>query len=459
MRKQREHWGTKLGLVLATAGSAVGLGSLWQFPYVVGMNGGGAFVLLYLIFSALIGIPIFLGEVLLGRRAQRGPVGTYEDLSQHSANWRMMGWMNVGSSLLILSFYSVVAGWALNYALLSLRGFGGATDPQHVGAIFNTLACSGDIQLLWHGIFIAMNVGVVLGGVRQGIEHWSRILMPTLFIILLLLLGYSATLSGFGEAARFLFLPDLSKLTAQGILSALGLSFFTLSVGLGILVTYGSYMRATDDIPKMAVTVAGMTVSISLIAAMVIFPIIFSFGFAPQEGPGLLFKTLPIIFTQVPGSILLSTIFFLLVVFTALTSSISLMEAIVANSIEIYDWSRRKAVLSCALTAFVIGIPFALSGSETLFCNWSAIYGSSFFDTVTFLAANWLLPLGALASTLFVGWRLDREMIRNEFLKGTKWTFLYHPWRFSLRWVAPIGIILVMLEQANLINVTELWRS
>jgi NSS family neurotransmitter:Na+ symporter len=453
MHKQREHWGTKLGLVLATAGSAVGLGSLWQFPYVTGQNGGGAFVVLYLVFSLLVGIPVFIAEVLVGRRAQRGPVGAFEDLSHHSPNWRLAGWLNVGTSFLILSFYSVVAGWAMNYALLSLNAFMGAKEPEQIRSTFDLLYRSGDIQVFWHLLFLALNIGVVLGGVRKGIEHWNKVLMPVLFLLMFGMFVYGTTLPGFAKAVHFIFSWDWSHLTPSGVLAALGLSFFTLSVGLGILLTYGSYMRPEDDIPKMAVTVAGMTTLISVMAALVIFPIIFSFGFEPEGGPGLVFKTLPVLFAQLPGSIVLSTVFFLLVVFTALTSSVSLFEAVVANSIEIYDWSRRKAVLLCGAAAFVVGIPSALSGSGILFANWSGMYGRDFFNTLNFVTSNWLLPLGGLCMTLFAGWFLDSAILRSEFLRGTRWPNLFYPWRFALRWIAPVAILIVMLEQAGVTDI------
>ena len=458
MNKPREHWGTKLGLVLATAGSAVGLGSLWQFPYVTGQNGGGVFVLLYLFFSLLVGIPVFIAEVLLGRRAQRGPVGAFEDLSHHSPNWRMAGWLSVGASFLILSFYSVVAGWGMNYVLLGLNSFTNGKTPDQIRNVFDTLYQSGDIQVLWHFLFMALNIGVVIGGVRKGIEHWNKILMPVLFLMLIGLLGYTCTLDGFGDALRFIFFPDFSRLSPNGVLSAMGLAFFTLSVGLGILLTYGSYMRPEDDVPKTAVQVALMTTVASLIAALVIFPIIFSFGFAPEGGPGLVFKTLPVLFAQLPGSMILSTVFFVLVVFTALTSSISLLEAIVANSIEIYDWSRRKAVLLCGLGAFVVGIPSALSGSGGMFTSWTSMYGRDFFSTINFVASNWLLPLGGLFITIFAGWFLDPCILKSEFVKGSRWAWLYGPWRFILRWVAPVAIILVMLDQAGVINFNALFQ-
>ena len=276
MAKQREHWGSRLGFIMATAGSAIGLGSLWRFPYVTGENGGGAFVLLYLIFTFLIGIPVFLGELIVGRTAQKSPVNAYSSLSNGS-QWRMIGWLNIITNFLILSYYSVVSGWSVNYALMSLNHFTMGKTPEQIRSIFDILYKSSDMNLLFHFIFMALTAGVVYGGVRKGIEYWSKILTPALLVLLVGLFIFSVFLPGFPEAAKFILYPDFSKLGPNGILNALGMSFFTLSVGLGILVTYGSYMKPDEDIPKTGFIIGAVSVSVSLFAALMIFPIIFSF--------------------------------------------------------------------------------------------------------------------------------------------------------------------------------------
>ena len=415
--RQREHWSSRVGFILAAAGSAIGLGSLWRFPYVTGDNGGGAFVLLFLIFLIFLGIPVFIAELVIGRHAQKSAVTAYSELSKRSSNWKLLGWLNLFSCFIILSFYSVVAGWCLNYALMSLNQFTVGKTPDQIRLIFDIVYSSPSLNLFWLFIFMLINVGVVFSGVRKGIEHWSKILMPALFIILIGLFCYSTTLPGFGEAAKFILYPDFSRLTPTGVLNALGLAFFTLSVGLGIILTYGSYMKSDQDITKNTLFVAGTTLFVSLIAALMIFPIVFTFNFPAQGGPGLVFKTMPVLFAQLPASLIISTVFFLLLVFSALTSTISLLEMISANLMELRNWGRSKAVLIGASIAFVLGIPSALAGTDVLFPNWKAIYGKNFFDTMNDLTSNWFMPIAGIFITVFVGWVMDKKIIKNEFFK------------------------------------------
>ncbi|HEY4831153.1 MAG TPA: sodium-dependent transporter, partial [Waddliaceae bacterium] len=372
--KPRENWGSRLGFLMATAGSAIGLGSLWKFPYVTGENGGGFFILAYLIFTFFIGVPIFMAELLIGRSASRAPVGAFAELSGSQRNWRMLGWSCGLATLLILSYYSVVAGWALNYALMSLLNFTQGKTPEEISQVFDLLYTAGDINLLWNFLFLGITTGIVYRGIRKGIEFWSKMLTPALMIILVILFLYATTLEGFSQAFSFIFRPDVSKLSPSGFLQALGLACFTLSIGMGIIITYGSYMRKNDDIPKTSFTVASMTILVSILAALMIFPIIFTFHFSPQEGPGLLFKTLPVLFSKLPGTVLLSTTFFILVVFAALTSTISVMEVLVATVTEVFGWSRAKGALIVGAAVFILGIPSALSGSGGIFASWSTMY-------------------------------------------------------------------------------------
>ncbi len=452
MQKTREHWGSYLGFILAAAGSAIGLGTLWKFPYVTGENGGGLFVLMYIFFTLFIGIPIFMAELVLGRRAQRGAVGIFASLSNNSTVWKSAGWLGVVSSFLIMSFYSVLAGWGLNYVLMSLNLSYQNRSAEEIGHIFETLSSSGDITLFWHLAFTALTVAVVLPGVRQGIEFWSKFMTSALFVMLIALCAYTVTLDGFQEAVKFIFYPDFAKFKPSGALEALGLSFFTLSLGQGIMLTYGSYMRSHEDIPKTAFIVGFMIILVSLIVGLVIFPIIFTFGVAPQGGPGLVFKTLPVLFAKLPGSLLISTTFFVLFVFTALTSAIALVEVVAANFIDLYGWSRRKAVLITGCGTFLFGIPSALAWSHTLFDKWGLIYGKNFFDTVNDLVSIWFLPLDGLMICLFVGWAWNFGMAREELSSGTRWTWIWYPWIFFIRWLAPLAIFIIILQQSGLIN-------
>lgn len=456
MQKQREHWSSHLGFILAAAGSAIGLGTLWKFPYVTGQNGGGLFVLIYFLCTFLIGVPVFIAELMLGRRAQRGAVGIFVKLSNNSTLWKTAGWLGVVSAFLIMSYYSVVAGWGLNYVLMSLNQFYLNHTAEEITATFEILASSGDITLFWHFLFTALTMAVVYPGIRHGIEYWSKIMTTSLLVLLVCLACYSATLDGFWDAVVFLFYPDYAEFKPSAAIEALGLSFFTLSLGQGVMLTYGSYMRRTEDIPKTCGIIGLMITAISLLAGLMIFPIIFTFGFEPQAGPGLIFKTLPVLFAKLPGALLISTLFFVLFVFTALTSSIAMVEVVVANFMDLLDWSRKKAVITAGIAVFVFGIPSALSSSDFIFSNWSLLYGKSFFATVDDIVSIWLLPVGGLMISIFTGWALDKELCREEFNFGTTLRWLWRPWMFFVRWVAPVAIVIIMLQKSGLIDIDSL---
>lgn len=458
MKNQREHWGSRIGFILAAAGSAIGLGSLWRFPYMAGQSGGGFFVLLYLIFTFVIALPVFIGEVLVGRKSQKSVVLALGELSGGSNNWKLVGWFNILTTFLILSYYTVISGWCLNYMMMSINNFTHGKTVTQIAEVFGVMYNSGDINLFWNFVFILLNAGVVYGGIRKGIEHWAKILTPALLFILIGLFIFSTTLPGFKDAAKFVLLPDMSKVNPSSILNALAMSFFTLSVGLGILTTYGSYMKPQEDMPKTGAIVASMTVLVSLFSALMIFPIIFSFGFEPQAGTGLVFKTLPILFSKLPGTVVISTIFFMLLVFTALTSSISLFEVMISNLIEVFPLTRDKAIVISAVSVFVMGIPAALTGTGLLFGNWESLYGKDYFSTVDYLTGNWMMLITSFLMTIFTGWILDKKLAQEEFVKGTKWAKLYYPWRFFVRYVAPIAIIVVILQEGGILDVNRLFR-
>lgn len=458
MQKQREHWGSHLGFILAAAGSAIGLGTLWKFPYVTGENGGGFFILFYILCTFFIGIPVFIAELVLGRKAQRGAVGVFAVLANNSAAWKTVGWMGVASSFLIMSFYSVLAGWGLNYALMSMTQFYKGRSAQEISGTFDILASSADITLFWHVAFTALTAAVVYQGIRQGIEYWSKFMTSALLVILIGLCAFTFTLDGFGEAFHFIFYPDITKFKPSAILQALGLSFFTLSLGQGIMLTYGSYMRPSDDIPKTGIIIGVMIVIIALLAALMIFPIIFTFGFTPDAGPGLVFKTLPVLFAKLPGALFISTSFFILFVFTALTSAVALIEVVAANFTDLLGWSRQKAVIVVSVASALFGIPSALSGTDLLFGNWEAIYGKTFFATIDSLVNLWLLPIGGIMISIFTGWFLDKNISQEEFNSGTKLTWLFRPWLFFMRWVAPLAILFIILQESGLIDLDTLFR-
>ncbi|MBA3722573.1 MAG: sodium-dependent transporter [Parachlamydiaceae bacterium] len=453
MQKQREHWSSHLGFILAAAGSAIGLGTLWKFPYVTGENGGGIFVFIYILCTFLIGIPVFIAELVLGRKAQRGAVGVFATLANNSTVWKTAGWLGVASSFLIMSFYSVLAGWGLNYVFMSLSQFYKNMTAKEISGVFDILASSADITLFWHFLFTALTAAVVYRGIRQGIEYWSKFMTIGLLIILVGMCLYSTTLSGFAQGAKFILSPDLANFKPSAAIQALGLAFFTLSLGQGIMLTYGSYMRRSDDIPKTALIIGVMIVFVALLAGLMIFPIIFTFGFAPEAGPGLVFKTLPVLFAKLPGALFISTAFFVLFVFTALTSAVALIEVVAANFTDLLGWTRQKAVLVVAVSCFIFGIPSALSDTNTLFANWPAIYGKTFFATIDDIVSLWLLPIGGLMVAMFTGWSLDKQVIEEEFGEGTTLKWLFKPWFFFIRWVAPVAIVFIILQQSGLIDI------
>ena len=452
MIEHREHWSSRIGFMMAAFGSAIGLGTLWKFPYVTGENGGGVFVLSYLFCTLFIGVPAFVAELLLGRAAQRGAVGIFTTLSPQKPGWRIIGWLGVVSSLLIISFYSVVAGWGLNYILMSLNEYYLNQPLDQIPLIFDRLAQAGGISLFWTFLFLLIPLGIVYPGLRNGVERWSRVVTSALLVILLGLFFYSMTLDGFGKAVSFIFTPDFSKASASGFLEALGLAFFTLSLGQGIMLTYGSYLSRNEDIPQTALIVGVMDVVVSLLAALMIFPIVFTFDMEVGSGSGLVFKTLPVLFAQLPASKLIATLFFTLFFFTALTSSMAFIEVLVANLIDLFGWTRRRSVLVTGLVVSVLAIPCALSASHGVFPEWEELYGETFFETVNFLVSVYLLPAGGFFASLFVGWSLKPELLEKEFKSGTTLPFLWTPWIFFMRWVIPPAVLLIFLQETGAVN-------
>jgi len=451
-KKEREHWSGKFGFIMAAMGSAVGLGTLWKFPYVTGQNGGGAFLLVYLFCTLFLGIPLLVSELLIGRRSQLAPVGAFSTLGR-GRSWGFVGWLAVASPLLILTYYNVVAGWGLNYVLLSLDNFYQGRSSEQIEGVFATLYGSSGITLFFQLLFTVLTAAVVSQGIRKGIEYWARIMMIGLFILLIGLLIYSATLDGFPDAVRYLFSFRTGGLRPSGILEALGLAFFTLSLGQGVMITYGSYLKHHDDIPQIAGIIGIADVVVSILAGLMIFPIAFTYGGAPEAGVGLVFETLPVLFAQVPASLLLSTTFFVLFVFTALTSSIALLEVGVATMCDLFGWTRKRSVWLLSVAVYLFGIPCALSGSGKLFPQWGQMYQGNYFETTDFIVSSWLLPVIALCTSIFVGWRLKRTILHEEFCLGTGLSFLFRLWYFTVRYVVPAAIILVLLNSGGVIDI------
>jgi len=437
-------WRNRWLFILAATGSAVGLGNIWKFPYITGENGGGAFVLVYLFCICLIGLPVMLAEVMLGRMGRQSPINTMRAIAKDAgANrlWSGIGWMGAIAGFLILSFYSVIAGWALAYIFRMAGGvFDGAT-AETASATFNNLIGNPEVLLAWHSIFMVLTIAVVARGVNQGLEKAIRILMPMLFVLLFLLMGYALSSDGFAEGFSFLFSFDSSKLTSESIVIALGHAFFTLSLGLGAIMAYGAYMPADISIGKTVVLVGILDTLVALAAGLAIFPIVFANGLEPGAGPGLLFQTLPIAFGQMPAGTLFGTLFFVLITFAAWSSSISLAEPIVAWAVESKGMSRASAATWVGVCAWLLGL-----GTVFSFNLWDDVtfFGKTIFDCLDFLTTNILLPLGGLFIAVFVGWVMRKSDVANEVKMSNP--VLFKAWQIVLKFIAPIAVAVVLIN-------------
>jgi len=437
----RALWASRLGFILAAAGSAVGLGNVWKFPYIAGNNGGGAFVLVYLVCICIVGLPIMMAEFMLGRHTRRDAVGAFIHLEGKRSFWLAAGWVSVGAAFLILSYYSVVAGWTLDYVYRALAGSFSGQSPETIEGMFGALIGDGPRQILWHFVFVALCLGIVIGGVQKGIERWSKILMPILFALLALLFVNGLLSKGAWQGITFMFRPDFHRLTAGSVLEALGHAFFTLSLGMAAMITYGSYLSKQEDLLAASLRVVLLDTVIALMAGLAIFSVVFSVGMEPAAGPGLVFKTIPVVFSQLPGGYLLAIVFFLLLSFAALTSAISLLEAQVAYLIDERGWERKRATAFLAGLAFVVGIPTALSYNSL--AEWKVIGDRVFFDSADLIASNYLLPVAGLLIAVYVGWFWSGSEEKEELIAGGA-GWVYPLWHFLIRFVSPVAVAVVL---------------
>ncbi|MCA9286210.1 MAG: sodium-dependent transporter [Phycisphaerales bacterium] len=585
MSNQRAQWGSRLGFVLAAAGSAVGLGNIWKFPYITGENGGGLFVLIYLLCIALVGIPIMVSEILIGRASQRQPVAAFHVLQGRRSAWAGVGWLGVIAGFVILSYYVVVAGWAMDYTLKSVINF---TRPMHekaeadatsfiatappesimsllverkaahdartrlddirrevapsvwknharfdaavskapdqaearrrllldpalaadikaaesrlarleqaeaeakaeastyyaampatalleeakaakrrelmaagVNDAFGATATDGWTSTFWSALFMMATIVIVAAGISSGIERACRVMMPLLLLILLGMVGYGVFQPGFPEAFRFVFHPDPGRLKPSGVLEALGHAFFTLSLGMGAMITYGSYQRSREGgILGQAMWIAVLDTAVALLACGMMFPIIFSYGQEPSAGPGLVFKSMPLAFAEIgAGGMLLAIMFFGLLVFAALTSSISLLEVVASYFMDEHGWSRARAAWGLGLVIFLFSLPSAFAyDSSFAMSGWSKSYGLDFFDSMDYLASNWMLPLGGLFIALYAGWVMPKRL-RNAELEDMAPVFVLL-WLLLIRFVAPVLVVVVLLQKVGIIDADELF--
>lgn len=444
------HWSSKLAFVLAVTGSAVGLGNIWKFPYITGEYGGGAFVLVYLVAVFAVGLPIMTSEILLGRRGRRNPIATMRILGKEEGSthhWQWLGAIGVLAGFLILSFYSVIAGWILSYMAKTITGTFSGASPMQISALFAATSADWLGTTAWHTVFMVMTVVVVALGVQHGLERAVRILMPLLMLLLMALVVFSYLKGDFQRGWDFMFQPNFQALTSEGVLVALGQAFFTLSIGMGTVMAYGAYLPEGAPITSSAMTVVLADTLIAIMAGLVIFPIMFANGLDPASGPGLVFEALPLAFGQMPGGVFFGTLFFLLVAFAAWTSSIGLIEPAVAWIVETFYRPRTEASILVGVAAWLLGL-----GTVFSFSIWKdkLFWQGTVFDNLEYVSTNILLPLGGLLITVFAGWVLCRNSSSEELGIGSG--LLYRGWRLMARFVAPIAVVFVFLHATGLIK-------
>lgn len=433
--KQREQWTSKIGFVLAAAGSAIGLGAIWKFPYMAGTNGGSVFFLLFIICTLAIGLPILLAEFVIGRRGQHDAVTSLKNLAPGKP-WFLIGWMGLLSSFILLSFYSVVGGWILSYLA---RAIFFRLDVTNYAGLFDTIIANPGEVLIAQAVFMILTIWIVQSGIRGGIELASRWMMPLLFIFFIVLAIRSLTLDGAMEGVRFLFVPDWSYLTGKTLLLALGQAFFSLSVGVTAMMTYASYLPKEERLGQSAFNVSILNIFISLLAGIVIFPAVFALGQSPAEGPGLIFVVLPAIFNEIPFGGFFLILFFILLLFATLTSSISMLEIVVSTGIQKKLERRKMAAWVFGLLIFIVGIPSALSFG---ILSDVKMPGGTFFDFADILTSRFGLPIGALLISIFAGHVLSTAETDDELRMNNR---LNHVWKFIVRFIAPLAIIIIFI--------------
>lgn len=446
-----EAWTSRTAFLMAAMGAAVGLGNIWRFPYVAGVNGGGGFVLLYLGFVFLLGLPIMIGEMVIGRRGHQSAITSMSILvarGNRSPFWKLIGWLSVIVPFVGLTYYSVVAAWSLDYLSLAVTGafsdFTGTTAQDN----FEQQIAQPIRQTLLHGAFIALTVAVVARGLHSGIERMAKLLMPALFAILIGLVVYNGFTADFGRAFNFLFRPDFSQITTQAVLMALGQALFSLAIGVGVMMTYSAYLPEKFSLPESAAIICVGDTSVALLAGLAIFPIVFASGLDASEGPGLIFVSLPVAFGSMPGGQIIGSLFFLLLFFAAYTTSIGMLEPLVSWLEERPGAKRAPMAIGSGVIAWILGFASVLSFS--ILRGWHPLdfldvfVGKTFFDVLDFTIANVLLPINALLIALFAGWSLSRAVAHEELGIGDGVLFGY--WRFAVRFLVPVALVLIIID-------------
>ncbi|MDA8621780.1 sodium-dependent transporter [Psychrosphaera sp.] len=450
------QWSSRLAFILAATGSAVGLGNVWKFPYIMGENGGGAFVIVYLLCIFAIGIPVMMAEVLIGRRGRLSPGNSVRALAleaKANTKWSLVGWVGLIAGFLILSFYAVIAGWAVSYIFESAAGNFVGASPEKIQSIFNELQSDSSTLIMWTTVVLAITGLIVGKGLKNGLEKAVTYAMPTMFVLLLVIAGYAAINGDFAQTIEFMFYPDFSKLTFSGVLIALGHAFFTLSLASGAMMIYGAYLPQKTSISQSVVAIAIADTMIALIAGLAIYPIVFGNGLEATAGPGLVFVSLPIAFGQMWGGIVFGTLFFVMLGFAAFTSAIAMVESAVAWLVERLSFTRGKAALTAVVSLWFVSMltVFSFTGAEWAKLDFVFVgkHVSNYFELVDHLTADVLLPLGGLATAIFVAWVMQKEAVQQELNLSEG---LFNLWYVTLRWFTPVAVLFVFLNLIGLVS-------
>ena len=449
-----ESWSSRSAFVLAAVGAAVGLGNIWRFPFIAGQNGGGAFVLVYVGFVLLLGIPIVTAELAMGRRGGQSPVVTMSNLVHQegcSKAWQGIGWISILLPLLGLTYYSVVAAWAIDYVFQSAAGSFSGFDGGKSIAFFNELIASPWRMIFWHSVFIGVTILVIARGIKKGLERSVKIMMPTLFLILLFLVGYAMSAADFQAGLEFLFTPDFSKLTLTAVLMALGQALWSLAIGVGVMMTYGAYLPKNISLPWAGTVIGIVDTLVAILAGLAIFPLVLGYGLDPAEGPGLIFVTLPVAFGQMPAGAFVGSMFFVLLTFAALSTSIGMLEPVVSWLVEHRGFKRPVMAVLAGLSAWLVGLSIVFSfniwGDIRPLGMFRFFADKSIFDVVDFLVANIMLPINALLIAVFAGWMMSKNSTLEELGLPDGPRYVY--WRFVLRFIAPVAFGIIFFSSLN----------
>ncbi|WP_449540310.1 sodium-dependent transporter [Ferdinandcohnia sp. Marseille-Q9671] len=446
--KQSEQWSSKISFILAAAGSAIGLGAIWKFPYVAGTSGGGIFFVIFLLFTLLIGLPLLLAEFVIGRSTQKNAIQSFQELAPHSA-WHLIGRLGFVTNIILLSFYSVVGGWILIYLVSGIIGRLNGLSEVEYGEFFGVTIANPILVVVAQFLFILLTIVVVARGVQAGIEKASKWMMPALFILFVFIIVRSVMLEGSLEGILFILKPSLTSLTSETILFALGQSFFALSVGASVMITYSSYLPKKENLVQSAVSIVLLNILVTLLAGLAIFPAVFAFGLEPDAGPVLLFNVLPTVFSKMPFGIIFLLAFLLLFLFATLTSAFSMLELLVAVLSKGNEQKRKPIAWGIGLFIFLLGVPSALSFGVLADVS---LFGKSIFDFADFVVSNILLPIGAFFISLFVSFKFPRKALYEELRQGSNLTLgLFKVWFFLIRYVIPVVIVIVFLDSLGVI--------